>query len=110
MMIKILYYNSKVNIFIVNVKIESQNKFISSEFSTYVSHDVVREIISAPSRLQLDGTKRHMTAIFTDIKGFSSIAKKLDHKDLVNLLNKYLSTMSDIILEENGCRKHGNKR
>ena len=81
---------------------EKEKQFIRSAFSTYVSHDVVKEIISDPSRLQLGGTKRHMTAIFTDVKGFSTISEKLDPVDLVSLLNKYLSAMSDIVLAEKG--------
>ena len=81
---------------------EKEKHFIRSAFSTYVSGDVVKEIISDPSRLQLGGTKRHMTAIFTDVRGFSTISEKLDPEDLVSLLNRYLSAMSDIILEEKG--------
>jgi len=81
---------------------EKEKHFIRTAFSTYVSGDVVKEIISDPSRLQLGGTKRHMTAIFTDVKGFSTISEKLDPEDLVSLLNKYLSAMSDIILAEKG--------
>jgi adenylate cyclase len=81
---------------------EKEKQFIRTAFSTYVSHDVVKEIISDPSRLQLGGTKRHMTAIFTDVKGFSTISEKLDPEDLVSLLNHYLSAMSDIVLEEKG--------
>ncbi|WP_461255596.1 CHASE2 domain-containing protein [Treponema sp. R80B11-R83G3] len=81
---------------------EKEKNFIRTAFSTYVSGDVVKEIISDPSRLQLGGTKRHMTAIFTDVKGFSTISEKLDPEDLVSLLNKYLSAMSDVILAEKG--------
>jgi adenylate cyclase len=81
---------------------EKEKHFIRTAFSTYVSSDVVKEIISDPSRLQLGGTKRHMTAIFTDVKGFSTISEKLDPEDLVSLLNKYLSAMSDVILAEKG--------
>ncbi|MDR0321190.1 MAG: adenylate/guanylate cyclase domain-containing protein [Treponema sp.] len=81
---------------------EKEKQFIRTAFSTYVSHDVVKEIISDPSRLQLGGTKRHMTAIFTDVKGFSTISEKLDPEALVTLLNKYLSAMSDVVLEEKG--------
>ncbi|WP_461247409.1 adenylate/guanylate cyclase domain-containing protein, partial [Treponema sp. R6D11] len=64
--------------------------------------DVVEEIISDPARLQLGGVNRHMTALFSDIKGFTSIAEKLTPNHLVDLLNYYLSTMSDIILEQKG--------
>jgi adenylate cyclase len=81
---------------------EKEKTFIRNAFSTYVSHDVVKEIISDPSRLQLGGTKRFMTAIFTDVKGFSTISEKLDPVELVTLLNHYLSAMSDIVLEEKG--------
>jgi class 3 adenylate cyclase len=78
------------------------NDFIRTAFSTYVSNDVVKEIIADPTRLQLGGTKRHMTAIFTDIRGFTTISEKLDPEALVKLLNRYLSAMSDVILSERG--------
>jgi len=81
---------------------EKEKHFIRTAFSTYVSHDVVKEIISDPSRLQLGGTKRFMTAIFTDVKGFSTISEHLDPEELVSLLNKYLSAMSDVVLAEKG--------
>jgi adenylate cyclase len=81
---------------------EQEKSFIRKAFSTYLSGDVVKEILSDPGRLQLGGSKRHMTAIFTDIKGFSSISEKLDPEDLVKLLNRYLSAMSNIVLNEHG--------
>ncbi|MCL2763025.1 MAG: CHASE2 domain-containing protein [Treponema sp.] len=81
---------------------EREKKFIRQAFSTYVSHDVVNEIIADPSRLQLGGTKRYMTAIFTDVKGFSTISEQLNPEQLVSLLNRYLSAMSDAILAEKG--------
>ncbi|MDR2729795.1 MAG: CHASE2 domain-containing protein [Treponema sp.] len=81
---------------------EKEKQFIRTAFSTYVSNDVVKEIIADPSRLQLAGTKRFMTAVFTDVQGFSSISEKLDPEDLVSLLNRYLSVMSNVILDEKG--------
>jgi adenylate cyclase len=81
---------------------EREKQFIRKAFSTYVSDDVVKEIISDPSRLQLGGTKRHMSAIFTDVEGFSGISEQLDPENLVSLLNRYLTFMSDAILEEKG--------
>jgi len=81
---------------------EREKQFIRKAFSTYVSDDVVKEIIADPSRLQLGGTKRHMSAIFTDVQGFSTISEQLDPEHLVSLLNRYLTFMSDAILEEKG--------
>jgi len=81
---------------------EREKQFLRKAFSTYVSDEVVKEIIADPSRLHLGGTKRHMSAIFTDIQGFSTISEKLDPESLVSLLNRYLTAMSDVVLEQKG--------
>ena len=76
--------------------------FLHSAFSRYLSPQVISEIIADPSKLNLGGEKREMTAIFTDIQGFSTISEKLDPVDLVRLLNRYLTKMSNIIMENLG--------
>jgi len=84
------------------VESEKEKKIIRSEFSAYVSKDTVKELIANPSRLQLGGTKRFMTAVFTGVRNFTSISEKLDPETLVKLLNRYLSAVSGIILDEKG--------
>ncbi|MCL2381390.1 MAG: adenylate/guanylate cyclase domain-containing protein [Treponema sp.] len=81
---------------------EREKRFIRKAFSTYVSDEVVKEILADPSRLELGGTNRHMTAVFTDLKGFSTLSEKLAPEALVNILNRYLTAMSDVILSEKG--------
>jgi len=79
-----------------------EKTFLRSAFSRYLSPAVINEIIADPSKLNLGGEKREMTAIFTDIKGFSTISEKLDPTDLVNLLNMYLTEMSNIVMNNRG--------
>jgi adenylate cyclase len=81
---------------------EKEKQFINRALSTYVSREVVEELVANPSLLQLGGSKREMSAIFTDIQGFSTISEKLDPEQLVYLLNRYLTEMSDIIMENSG--------
>ena len=76
--------------------------FLHSAFSRYLSPQVINEIISDPSKLNLGGEKREMTVMFTDIQGFSTFSEKLDPTQLVRLLNKYLTVMSNIIMENKG--------
>ncbi|MFP3042683.1 adenylate/guanylate cyclase domain-containing protein [Treponema primitia] len=87
----------------------SQKRFIKSAFSRYLSPSVIEQIIVDPSRLNLGGEKREMTAIFTDIQRFSSISEALQKeyadegpKVLVDLLNLYLTEMSNIVLNNGG--------
>jgi class 3 adenylate cyclase/CheY-like chemotaxis protein len=83
-------------------KLEIFNTSLKNAFSRYLSPVVVDEIIQDPSRLTLGGEKREMTAVFTDIQRFSTIAEQLEPARLVSLLNLYLSTMSNIITENLG--------
>ncbi|MDR1972734.1 MAG: adenylate/guanylate cyclase domain-containing protein [Treponema sp.] len=81
----------------------SQKRFIKSAFSRYLSPKVIDQIIADPSQLNLGGEKREMTAIFTDVRSFSTISEALgDPSKLVELLNFYLTRMSDIVLQNGG--------
>jgi len=80
----------------------SEKAFLHNAFSRYLAPEVISEIIVNPDKLNLGGEKREMTAIFTDIQGFSTISEKLDPVHLVKLLNRYLTIMSNIIMENIG--------
>jgi adenylate cyclase len=81
---------------------EQEKQFYRKAFATYTSEAVADEIAKNPALLQLGGTKRLMSAIFTDLQGFSGISEKLNPEELVSLLNLYLTTMSNHILGEEG--------
>ena len=51
--------------------------------------------------LRLGGEKRELTVLFSDIRGFTSLSEKLDPHVLLELLNEYLTPMTEIIVSEN---------
>ena len=81
---------------------EKQKGFLRQAFSTYVSKDFVTQIVNDPSKLKLGGEERELTALFTDIKGFSSFSELVTPSKLISILNDYLGALSDIILQNNG--------
>lgn len=91
-----------VAVFVNFRRTNSQKTFIKDAFGQYLSGDVIEELLLDPDKLKLGGEKREMTAIFTDVKGFSTISEQMDPVDLVTLLNEYLTAMSDIILGSRG--------
>lgn len=82
---------------------ESREKSeIRNAFGRYLSEDVINELMENPDALGLGGRERNITSMFTDVQGFSSISEALTAPKLVELLNRYLSEMSDQILEQHG--------
>ncbi|WP_024469596.1 CHASE2 domain-containing protein [Treponema pedis] len=81
---------------------EKEKSFLRKAFGVYLSDDVVNEIVSDPEKLALGGEKKRITALFTDIKSFSTLSEKITPEHLVSVLNIYLTQMSDLILAEKG--------
>ena len=79
-----------------------EKTFIRNAFGQYLSNEVINDLLENPDKLNLGGEKKLLTAIFTDVKGFSTISEAMDPTDLVTLLNMYLTEMSDIIMDERG--------
>ena len=79
-----------------------QKKFIREAFSTYLAPTVVKQLIETPENLNLGGEERMITAFFSDVEGFTGISEKLNPGELVELLNEFLTEMTDIILAREG--------
>jgi adenylate cyclase len=79
-----------------------QREFIQSAFAQYVSPKVVAQLIADPSRLSLEGERRTMTFIFTDLADFTSLSEVLGSRKLARLLNAYLDGVCNIVLAHDG--------
>ncbi len=79
-----------------------QKRFIRNAFSTYLAPTVVQQLIDSPEHLELGGEEREISAFFSDLQGFTSISEKLTPQALVELLNEFLTEMTDIILKREG--------
>ena len=92
-------FNSAILIYFLEGK---EKRFIRSAFNQYLSGDVIKQLLEDPTRLKLGGEKRELSIFFSDIQGFTSISEKLSPEQLVQMLNEYLTDMTDIIMETGG--------
>jgi adenylate cyclase len=81
---------------------KKQREEIEHAFGKYVSKAVINEILEHPEKLTLGGERREITVFFSDIRGFTAVSERLNAEELVQLLNEYLTHMTDIIIEERG--------
>jgi adenylate cyclase len=81
-----------------------QRREIVRAFSQYLSPVLVERLASDPSQLKLGGEKRTLSILFADVRGFTTIAEKLndDPERLTGLINRLLDPLSRIVLEEGG--------
>lgn len=89
--------------FLVRFYFENRDKtFLDKSFKQYISEKLIDEMLLSEKEPELGGEKKYLTAFFTDIQSFSSFSEQIgDPKKLVDLLNDYLTAMTDIIKDEN---------
>jgi len=81
---------------------EREKKKIRGAFQYYLTASVVNEILKDPEKLKLGGDKKNLSVMFSDIRGFTSISEKLSPEKLVQLLNEYLTAMTNIVFKYEG--------
>lgn len=101
---------SSISIFLLFVMI-SLFKYISSEidrrqvktaFGHYISPAFMEELAKNPEKLQLGGEIKELSVMFTDIRSFTKISEKLAPKELIELMNDFLTPMSNLVMESRG--------
>lgn len=71
-------------------------------FCRYLSRKVVDEILESPQGQKIGGTRKTLTVLMSDLRGFTAISESRDPGEMVDLLNQYLGRMSQIILKYDG--------
>jgi adenylate cyclase len=86
------------------VREQRQRKQIRTAFAQYMSPALVEQLAQAPEKLVLGGEEREMTIMFSDVRGFTTISEsyKNDPQGLTALMNRFLTPLTNAILERKG--------
>ena len=99
LVVVLIYVGETIYHFLMTQK---EKKVIRGAFAHYVPEKIVQEIIANPDKLSLGGEERIVTVLFSDVVSFTTISEELSPRNLVLLLNEYLTEMSEIIHQYNG--------
>ncbi len=77
-------------------------EFIRSTFGRYLSKEVVDEILASPDGRDVGGRRATVTILMSDLRGFTSLSEERDPEQLMDLLNRYLQSMTEVIREYGG--------
>lgn len=68
----------------------------------YLPPQLINELYRDNASLLPGGVDQEVTILFSDIRSFTGISESLSAKEVVSLLNQYLSLMTEIIFRNNG--------
>jgi adenylate cyclase len=83
--------------------IESKNKrHLSRIFGQYIPSSLVEEMDESGEEINLEGESRHMSVLFSDIRGFTTISEGLDARELTQMMNEFLTPITGVIQQHRG--------
>ena len=75
---------------------------IRDTFGKYVDPRIVAGLLDRPELTDAKGARREMTILFCDMKGFTAFSEGMTPAALVNVLNRYMTVMSEPVRHNNG--------
>ena len=82
-----------------NIEHEAETR---AQFQRLLSPNLVDQIVSGALQLDQAGTKRDVTMLFADIRGFTSMSERHSPEEMVRTLNAYFEVMVDVLFRNGG--------
>jgi class 3 adenylate cyclase/HAMP domain-containing protein len=73
--------------------------FIRDTFGRYVTQEVVTKLLESEGALEMGGETREVSLMMSDLRGFTAIIAEMDPEQVITFLNRYLSKMIAILLD-----------
>ena len=81
---------------------EKSSRFMKETFSSYLSRDLLKQLIEHPESLKLGGERKNLSILFSDIRGFTTISESMPPEKLIEILNRYFTPMTQAVLDNGG--------
>ena len=91
-----------VSVLLTYLRVEYERRQVRSAFGLYISPDFMQELTKNPDKLRLGGEIRDLTVLFSDIRSFTTISEGLTPRALIQLMNDFLTPMSDVVMQNRG--------
>ncbi|HXW76199.1 MAG TPA: adenylate/guanylate cyclase domain-containing protein [Candidatus Eremiobacteraceae bacterium] len=85
-----------------NLAAAEKSQRIARSFERYVAPHVVNALLRDPEAVVLGGTRQTATMMFADIRGFTELSERLMPEEVVELLNRYLDPVVNVVFSNSG--------
>lgn len=80
----------------------AEKELIGSAFGAYVSKDILDEILKNPDAMKVGGSRKSITMVCSDVRGFTAMSEKLTPEQVVHVVNQYLDVEARLVAEYGG--------
>lgn len=77
-------------------------KLMNGLFGQYVPPELVDEMAKDPEKFSMAGESKQLSVLFSDVRGFTTISEGLDPKTLSELMNAFLTPLTEVIHHQKG--------
>lgn len=101
------FYSAKQNtqLAVLHTKLTLEQKRqqnLSHKVAKYISPQIWESIFSGSKEVKLETQRKKLVVFFSDIKGFTALSEQIESEALTELLNNYLTEMTNIALKYGG--------
>ena len=80
----------------------AEKKRLQEMFSRYASSELVDTLLKNPGSINIGGSTKNATILFSDIAGFTKLSSRMTPEGVVKTMNQYLSRMTEVVLNHEG--------
>ncbi|MGH9894545.1 MAG: adenylate/guanylate cyclase domain-containing protein, partial [bacterium] len=74
----------------------------AEQLRRYLAPQVADAVLSDGGSVAMASTRRNLTILFADIRGFTSMAERMEPEELIDSLNQYFTAMTDVVFRHGG--------
>ena len=74
----------------------------AEQLRRYLAPQVADAVLSGDAPVSLVSTRRNLTILFANIRGFTSMSERVEPEELIDALNEYFAVMTDVVFRHGG--------
>jgi class 3 adenylate cyclase len=85
-------------------KVEAQRDQIhrAEQLRRYVAPEVADALLEGGAAVGMSSTRRNLTILFANVRGFTSLSERLEPEELIEGLNEHFTVMTDVVFRHDG--------